>query len=401
MRRRRFLVGLTLGTVGLGGCASTFRNSDSGETTISERSTQQTVRPSDVDLPVPESELIEAAPRDGIPAITDPAFGSDWSGLELTVSRSVLNGQDRQVTIEPRLSPSDEVIGVVRDGVARAYPLSVLRWHEVVNDSLAGPLVVTYCPLCGSAITAERRVTGEPTRFGVSGLLWRSDLVMYDTVSETLWSQLIATAIRGPRTGETLTLVPSTLTTLASWRDTHPDTEVLLPPPESETVTSAGPFDYVADRYARYRASRQLGLGPESEADGPHPKTQVLGVAVNGTARAYPYPAVREAGVVNDTVGGRPVVVATVPDEGASALRGTLVGYDRRVDGQKLTFTPDGPEQMRAGGTQWKVATGRGLDGPYADGRLVPLDDARTTHWFAWKEFYPDTDRYGAGDDAA
>ncbi len=313
----------------------------------------------------------------------------------MTVSRSVLNGQSREVTIEPRLSASDEVIGVVRDGVARAYPLSVLRWHEVVNDSLGGPLLVTYCPLCASGITATRRVGGKSTVFGVSGLLWRSNLVMYDTASGSLWSQLVATAIRGPRAGETLPLVPSTLTTLASWRESHPDTEILLPPPESETISGAGPFDYVADRYARYRASRQPGFGSTPDAGGPTRRPKFWGL--QSTGRHGPtYPVVREAGVVNDTVGGRSVVVTTVPDEGVSALRGTLVGYDRRADGNQFTFSSDTPEYMRAGGTRWEVATGRGVDGPYAGVQLGRLEDARTTHWFAWKEFYPDTSKFGS-----
>jgi hypothetical protein len=141
------------------------------------------------------------------------------------------------------------VLGVEHDDRARAHPLRVLNHHEVVNDEFAGPLAVTYCVLCGSGVVFERRVTGEPTTFGVSGRLWRSDLVMYDGLTDSLWSQLAATAIRGPRTGDRLTLVPSSLTTWGKWRSAHPETRVLLPPPHSGTV---GRYD----RAGRRRSTR-------------------------------------------------------------------------------------------------------------------------------------------------
>jgi len=121
---------------------------------------------SSLEFPVPRSEITRGAPKDAIPAIVDLEFGADWS--ELTVDGVGFQG----ATIEPRLEPDDRVIGVARDGEARAYPLCVLNRHEVVNDELGGPLLVTYCPLCGSAVTAVRRADGD-RHLEAAGSRWR------------------------------------------------------------------------------------------------------------------------------------------------------------------------------------------------------------------------------------
>jgi hypothetical protein len=222
-----------------------------------------------VDLPLDESALDDVLDKNAIPAIAEPAFGPDWSEAEAT------------------LDDDERVIGVTADGSARAYPLSILNWHEIVNDEFGGPLLVTYCPLCGSGVTAERRVNGEVTTFGVSGLLWRSDLVMFDELTESLWSQILGKAVRGPETGTSLTLRPSTLTSWGKWRDSHPETEVLLPPPASGTITGAAGRNYERNPYAGYDETNQIGISGETESGGRlHPKTMVIGIASDGVARA-------------------------------------------------------------------------------------------------------------------
>ena len=159
MYRRAVLA--SAGTALLAGCTSLAPEQDSGQTV-----TAGPVTLSDVELPVPEEEFTHGASRDAIPAITDPAFGEDWAGISMTIPT---DGGTRPV--EPRLDPEERVVGVTHDGQARAYPLRLLQFHEVVNDNFGEPLLVTYCPLCGVAITAERRVDGRETIFGVSGLL--------------------------------------------------------------------------------------------------------------------------------------------------------------------------------------------------------------------------------------
>lgn len=244
MHRRTYLatgVGL-LGS--LTGCTG---SSDEAEptVTVTPRPAEPIARsgvPQDIcEEPVRDIDIIE---------VVDPAFGPNWDGLDV-------GGQ------YDGLSEDAVVIGVERDGRARAYPLSVLWYHEIVNDTFDGPLLVTYCPLCKSGVVAERHVEGVPTIFRVSGLLWRPEriqaeaaksadrvfgadmtsgeteavnagnLVMVDDRTGSYWSQLLAQAICGPRSGDRLEIVPSSVARWGEWRATHPDGEVLLPPPYS------------------------------------------------------------------------------------------------------------------------------------------------------------------------
>jgi hypothetical protein len=328
----------------------------------------------DVELPLAKSDLSRGAPEDAIPAITDPVFAPDWSDVGAT-----LEGAER-------------VVGVEVEDVARAYPLAVLNWHEVVNDTFGGPLLVTFCPLCGSGVTAERRVDGRETTFGVSGYLWNSDLVMYDELTGSLWSQILGTAVRGPQTGATLSLRPSTITTWRRWREEHPDTEVLVPPPASNTITGERETrNYDANPYDGYDDSERVGIGFNDGVDDRlHPKTPVLGVATDAVARAYPFPAVREAGgVVNDRVGDLPVVVATADN--------TLYAYVRRVDGEVRPFSRDG-DVLTGGGSRWSIASGRATEGPHEGTTLDRANDRSQMFWFAWADFFPETEIYGSGD---
>jgi hypothetical protein len=292
-------------------------------------------------------------------------------------------------------------VGVERNGEPRAYPLRLLAWHEAVNETFDGPLLVTYCPLCRSAVVASRTVRGTATAFGVSGFLFRGNLVLYDSLTDSLWSQIAATAIQGPETGTRLAVEPSTLTTWVAWRETHERTSVLLPPPLSGTVgESDGARDYTVDPYATYESSgatrpfRSARSDEENSNDyreltGHHPKTLVLGVEYEGTARAYPLDAVRRTDVVNDIVAGFPVVV-TVVEEG-------LVGYDRRVDGAVLEFSAGGSRYLRADGTRWRRRDGVAVDGPHVGSRLAPATGASPMFWFAWHSLNPRTTVYGGG----
>lgn len=341
-------------------------------------------------LPVPESELVRSARRDAIPAITAPKFAPEYADLELE-GHWWGTGESFRFTLE--LADDDPVIGVERDGIARAYPLKILVWHEVVNDDLGGPILVTYCPLCGSGIVAERRVDGEPTDFGVSGLLWRNNLVMYDERTGSLWNQLSATAIRGPATGTELTIQPSTFASFGSWRAAHPDTTVLLPAPRSGTIVSTRPPPYSRDPYERYYTSTTVGAGQgEFADDGLHPKTVVLGVAADGDAAAYPPSAIGETGAINDVVGSLPLVVTT---NGG----GEPVAYDRRVGGRTYEFERPAGGRLRGAGTDWNASTGAGVSGRFADERLAPVASATRLFWFAWLEFHPDSRLYTATDD--
>lgn len=149
-------------------------------------------------------------PKDGIPAIDRPRF--------VAASRAGF------------LEPDDAVLGIMHRGDARAYPVRILNWHEVVNDRIAGqPVAVTYCPLCGSGVAFVAEHGGTVLNFGVSGLLYNSDVLLYDRATQSLWSQLMGRAISGSMKGAVLTALPLAHTTWAHWRTMHPSSRVLTP----------------------------------------------------------------------------------------------------------------------------------------------------------------------------
>jgi hypothetical protein len=370
MRRRRFLGLAGAGAAtGLAGCAAGYRG-------VAESTTQDgPASAAGVDLPVPVGDMYFAIPEDRIAAITDPVFADDWRGLDVP--------DDAEL---PGLVEETAVIGVERHGEARAYPLAVLDWHEVVNDDFGGPLLVTYCPLCGSAVVAERRAGGTATTFGVSGKLWRGDLVLYDEATRSLWSQLLATAVNGELTGERLSLVPASLTSWGAWSEAHPNTDVLLPPPHSNTVRGRdATAPYFDSKYNYEEESQLVGYDGEGELTR---RTLVVGVRHDGVARAYPFPVVRAEGVVADRVGGLPVVVTHTPNGG-------LVAYDRRVDGLARSFRADGPRHLRAANSRWNRATGRAVAGNFEGRRLAVANPVPALFWSGWRDFNPDTEVYG------
>lgn len=174
-----------------------------------------------------ENLAASGLPRDGIPALDDPPSMAGAEVLEF-------NEQNRG----RYLVSEDRVIGVVVGGEARAYPLRVLNWHEVVNDTLGGePIAVTFHPLCESVAVFRRELEGEPLRFGVSGLLYNSNLLMFDRresrAEESLWSQILGRAVSGPASLDRrrLSRIPASLARWDVWLGSYPDTTVLRPDP--------------------------------------------------------------------------------------------------------------------------------------------------------------------------
>ena len=147
-------------------------------------------------------------PKDGIPAIDNPKF---------------IRADEVDF-----IKPKDRVIGVFRDGVAKAYPIRILNWHEVVNDTIGKhPIVVTYCPLCGTGMVFSTKTADGRMRFGVSGLLYNSDVLLYDRPTHSLWSQILGKAIAGPLKGLSIDMLPAAHTTWRDWKRRYPETLVL------------------------------------------------------------------------------------------------------------------------------------------------------------------------------
>ena len=126
------------------------------------------------------------------------------------------------------LEHGDRVLALEANGVAKAYPIRILNWHEVVNDEIGGePVLVSFCPLCGTGMAFDARLDGRRLIFGVSGLLYNSDVLMYDLETESLWTQIGSRALTGPRQGKKLRQIPLLHTTWERWREEHPDGLVL------------------------------------------------------------------------------------------------------------------------------------------------------------------------------
>lgn len=216
------------------------------------------------DLTIPPEEVRHGGPpKDGIPAITDPAVVlagmADWAD-------------------------EDEVIGVVFGGEARAYPLAILDLHEVVNDTVGGrPIAVTYCPLCDSSVVFDRRTPAGVREFGVSGRLYNSNVLLYDRRDsgvESLWSQIGAVGVSGPGAGEKLLRLPLEVTTWGSWKSRRPDSTVLAKGTGHQRA-------YDRSVYARYFQTDRLMFPVASYGDALPAKTPVLAVRVGGASRAY------------------------------------------------------------------------------------------------------------------
>lgn len=191
-------------------------------------------------------------PKDGIPSIDDPRFVAVGDVTDL--------------------SPSEPVIGLQIAGDARAYPLRILTWHEIVNDTVGGtPVAVTYCPLCNAAIVFDRRIDGQATTFGTTGMLRHSDLVMYDRATESWWQQFLGEAIVGTQTGKRLTMLPARLESWENFAARFPEGQVLVP--NNPRLRSYG-----ANPYVGYDSAAVPFLYDGSFPEGIEPMARVVAI---------------------------------------------------------------------------------------------------------------------------
>lgn len=246
---------------------------------------------------VPLDQIVTAIrgrpPRDAIRALESPEF--------VPVGEAV------------HLRDADRVLELDVGGDARAYPLYLLDGHEVVNDTVGGQaLVVTWCPLCGAGVVFDRRVDGVLHRFGVSGYLWRSDLLLYDRATESFWSQIDARCVAGPLTGARLEVLPSRIVTGAAFAARHPAGRVLL----TGGREGKPPDAYRQDRYARYRASEGLFGGLAFEDARVGAKEEVVGVAVGAKAHAWSLAFLRSPRAMPGTPARGPATDEVVLDAG-------------------------------------------------------------------------------------
>ncbi|WP_373523364.1 DUF3179 domain-containing protein, partial [Aquiflexum sp.] len=188
------------------------------------------------------------------------------------------------------IAEQDRILGVYHNGIAKAYPINILNFHEIVNDFFKDhPVVVTYCPLCGSGIVFDAEINGERKTFGVSGLLYNSDILLYDRETESLWSQLKNESVSGEMKGWSLVKIATANTTWGKWKENHPETLVL----SKETGFAR---DYSRNPYPGYAQSAKIYFEVAEMDDSYHPKEMVVGLEINGKHKAYPFSELKKSG---------------------------------------------------------------------------------------------------------
>jgi hypothetical protein len=335
--------------------------------------------PTNPDLPAPLVDLGALVPGgpppDGIPPIDEPVF--------------------ERASSVTWLGTDEPVLSLQVDGEVRAYPVRVMIWHEIVNDLVGGiPVAVTYCPLCNSALTFDRRVADRVLSFGTSGLLYQSDLVMYDRQTRSLWPQLEGGAVAGVLTGTELETIPTQTVAWSAFLAAHPDAWVLSQQTGHRRPYGSNP--YVGyDNPEGYPFLYDGSVPPQLPA-----MARVVGMGEGSEAVAIPLERLTRELVLTEEVDGQAVVLWLQPglrspldaaeiDE--SKRIGAVGVFDPRWDGQDLTFQPEGTGTFvdEQTGSTWNIL-GEAIAGPAAGDRLEPVDHV-DTFWFAWAAFQPGT----------
>jgi thiol-disulfide isomerase/thioredoxin len=332
------------------------------------------------------------------------------------------------------LKPTDLVVSVTYNGATKAYPVKILNWHEIVNDDFNGePLAITFCPLCNSALVFRRPIVdGKTLEFGVSGRLYKSDLVMYDRQTASFWSQIEGRAIIGPLAGQRLEYVPTEMMTWQKWQERYSIAWVLARPtvytavggqpspsppaplpsegeeregvrgravwrgqagkPQIIDPSGAVPSheflrDYDFDPYSWYKSDNVNTFGTPFADERLAAKTTIWGVELNGTAKAYLPEAVAQWGALNDELGGEPTLVLW--DSEHEMMR----FFSRRLAERALRFNyRDGQIIDTETQSLWD-ADGQAQSGPLAGAQLQKLPGI-PAFWFAWLAFHPHTELY-------
>jgi hypothetical protein len=332
---------------------------------------------------VPYNEIFSGGvPRDGIPPIYSPKITT------IELADEWIKGQEPVIALEV-------------NGDARAYPIQVLIWHEIVNDVIGGvPVAVTFCPLCNSAIVFDRRLDGAVHKFGVSGNLRNSDLIMWDHQTQSWWQQFTGEAIVGELTGKQLTFIPAAMISWADFKAANPKATVLSKDTGLRASYGRNPYP----GYDRVDNPPFLFIG---DTDGRLlPKERIAAVTIGDTAAAFPFSVLEKERVVNYTIEAQDTVVFFKPGtvsalDGSSIQKSQDVGatgvFDPNLNGQRLTFRPDGDNIVdNETGSQWNIL-GEATRGPLKGSKLTPIVHANH-FWFAWGAFKPDTKIYWGAD---
>lgn len=317
-------------------------------------------------------------PKDGIPAIDQPRF---------------IDYQAADVWLDMR----EPVIALRLGKRARAYPIQILIYHEIVNDQMGGtPVAITFCPLCNAALAFDRRVNGRVLDFGTTGRLRKSDLVMYDRQTESWWQQFSGQGIVGHYAGQRLKRLSVQIVAYGDFKSAYPQGEVL-----SRVTGYYRPYGRNPYRgYDHIDQSPFLYFDPLDKRL--PPMERVISVQMGGRQRIYPFSLLTRQAVINDSLAGEPVVIlsregtfSALDKELISASRTipSATAYSRRLGEQVLDFySQQGRLLDRQSRSEWNLL-GQAVSGPLQGNQLQALDSG--VHFaFAWLAFNPDSEIY-------
>ena len=324
-------------------------------------------------------ELVPGGPgKDGIPSIDSPVFTNPEIAQEW-------------------LSPNEPVISIAIENQARAYPLQILIWHEIVNDTIEKvPVAVTFCPLCYSANVFDRRVNGGVFEFGVSGMLRNSDMVMYDRQTESLWQQITGQAIVGDMVGSTLKSIPAQIISFEQFRSVYENGLVL-------SRKTGYRRDYGRNPYAGYDDIKNSPFKYNGKKDDRLlPMEKVVTLSLGDSNMAYPYSVTKKIRVINDKISDMQIAifhtdgaVSALDKERIASSRqdGSTGVFNRQLDDRLLSFRyHQGKIIDEQTSSNWNI-TGRATEGPLKGKQLKPLPHG-DYFAFAWLAFKPETEIY-------
>ena len=300
-----------------------------------------------------------------------------WGGVTKDGIPALVNAEQIPAAAATYLTERELVFGVSLNGDARAYPLRILDWHEMFNDVIGGvPVSLAYCTLCGSGILFDTRVPGrrEPFVFGSSGLLYRSNKLMYDTETESLWNQFTGEPVVGELTGSGIVLkvLPVVITSWGDWRAAHPDTTVL-------SLDTGFERDYRPGQpYGQYFASPELMFPVVVRDRRLDPKDRIFVLRDGENEMAWALSLFAGGAALADQVGSREVVL--IGDAEFETVRAYESG------GRAFRYLPDDPAHVESAGERWRVGEDA-LIGP--GGETLPRLPGHMAYWFAYQSYHP------------
>ncbi|MCI0554809.1 MAG: DUF3179 domain-containing protein [Anaerolineae bacterium] len=320
-----------------------------------------------------------------------------WGGVVVDGIPALKNAAMIPADEASYITPEEPVFGISINGDHRAYPLRIMDWHEMANDVVGGvPLSLAYCTLCGAGIAFDGRASnGETYTFGSSGFLFRSNKLMYDHQTHTLWNQITGEPVLGELAGKDIKLdvLPVVVTSWEAWLEQHPDTRVL-----DINTGYQRPYDPGA-AYGSYFASNETMFPVWQRSKLLGTKDRIYALQVDGIPKAYPLKILIEEKVVNDVIGETPVLLIASRGDITVQASGSLTTYNaggevRAYYRENETFNP-GPDEstvLDSAGNLWQV-TEEALVGP--NGELAPRLNGHLAYWFGWYTFFPKTLLYG------